>query len=358
MCGRFALRLGRDRIRQLPGYNIDVDEWENEEEFVPRYNIAPRTQAPVLRRRGTTDDSELNDSSDKLILQTMKWGLVPHWSKFEDKTLSTTNARAENLVEGGGMWGSLRGSKRCVIPVQGYYEWLTRGKQKLPHFTKRKDEGIMLLAGLYDSAVIEGKHHRRTLWTFTIVTTDANSSFSWLHDRQPVILSSTSAVLSWLEPTNNTWTKQLTQLVQPYSDKNVELDCYQVPQEVGRVGTESETFIEPVKSRKDGIQAMFMKQKEKKTEGKRKRETVEIKDEDKETSKRATTEDGEKFKPGDQVQKPAKKLKSESSSSDIKPTPSSSQSSERKPKPSPTKKKASPQKPTDVKPITAFFSKK
>jgi putative SOS response-associated peptidase YedK len=102
--------LQRNQIRNLPGYDLDVEEWENEDDFVPRYNIAPRTQAPVLRRR----------DGDQLVLQTMKWGLVPHWSKIEDKSLSTTNARSENLVEGGGMWGSLRGTKRCVIPVQGY----------------------------------------------------------------------------------------------------------------------------------------------------------------------------------------------------------------------------------------------
>lgn len=49
----------------------------------------------------------------------MKWGLVPHWSKFEDKTLSTTNARSENLVESGGMWASMKGKKRCAILCQG-----------------------------------------------------------------------------------------------------------------------------------------------------------------------------------------------------------------------------------------------
>ncbi|KAJ3572079.1 hypothetical protein NP233_g3315 [Leucocoprinus birnbaumii] len=343
MCGRFALRLGRDRIRQVPGYNLDVDEWENEDEFVPRYNIAPRTQAPVIRHRGAADGGEPTDSSDKMIMQTMKWGLVPHWSKVEDKTLSTTNARAENLVEGGGMWGSLRGSKRCVIPVQGYYEWLTKGKQKLPHFTKRKDGGLMLLAGLYDSAVIDG----RTLWTFTIVTTSANSSFSWLHDRQPVILSSTSSVLAWLDtsttPTNTSWTKQLTQLVQPYSDKNVELECYQVPQEVGRVGTESETFIQPIKSRKDGIQAMFMKQKEVKRKREEDTEVIGVKDEDDGPSKRAKTEDADVE---EHDEKPPKKLKAEGSSSGFKPSSSSqppSQSQERKPKPSPTKEKGIPE---------------
>ena len=37
-----------------------------------------------------------------------------------------------------------------------YYEWLKKGKERLPHFTKRKDEQLMLLAGLYDRAQLEG----------------------------------------------------------------------------------------------------------------------------------------------------------------------------------------------------------
>jgi len=49
----------------------------------------------------------------------MKWGLVPHWSKYEDKTLSTTNARSENLAEGGGMWNSIKGKKRCAVVCEG-----------------------------------------------------------------------------------------------------------------------------------------------------------------------------------------------------------------------------------------------
>ena len=112
----------------MPGHNIDIEEWEGEEEFVPRYNIAPRTQAPVIRRRGAAGPSGSASGStsvqaknpNALIMKTMKWGLVPHWSKFEDKTLNTTNARSENLVEGGGMWASIKGKNRCAIPCQGY----------------------------------------------------------------------------------------------------------------------------------------------------------------------------------------------------------------------------------------------
>ncbi|KAG7087468.1 hypothetical protein E1B28_013433 [Marasmius oreades] len=191
----------------------------------------------------------------------MKWGLVPHWSKHEDKTLNTTNARSENLIEGGGMWASLKGKRRCAVVCEGYYEWLTKGKEKLPHFTKHKDGRLMLLAGLYDCVLLEGE--TQPLWTFTIVTTAANKDFQWLHDRQPVILSTQSELKTWLDTTSQSWTKELSRMVQPYNNPAAPLECYQVPKEVGKVGTESPTFIQPVSQRKDGIEAMFSKQKSK-----------------------------------------------------------------------------------------------
>ncbi|KAF5376113.1 hypothetical protein D9615_007773 [Tricholomella constricta] len=281
MCGRFALRLARNEIRQVPGHDeVNVDDWIDEDEFIPRYNIAPRTYAPVLRRRDVGDrpsDSPAQASSSAgpsqsqghhagahYVLHSMKWGLVPHWSKFEDKTLNTTNARSENLVEGGGMWASIKGKKRCAVVCQGYYEWLTKGKEKLPHFTKYREGKLMLLAGLYDCVVLEGQ--TQPLWTFTIVTTDANKEFSWLHDRQPVILSTRTALHAWLDTSKQGWTPELSQLVKPYGDTSNPLECYQVPKEVGKVGTESASFIEPIANRKDGIQAMFSKQASKSSE--------------------------------------------------------------------------------------------
>lgn len=100
---------------------MEIDEWLDEEQFISRYNIAPRTQAPVIRRRvGEPSTAQEGGTNSGVVLQTMKWGLVPHWSEVEDKTLRTTNARSENLVEGGGMWASIKGKKRCAIPCQGY----------------------------------------------------------------------------------------------------------------------------------------------------------------------------------------------------------------------------------------------
>ncbi|KIM77379.1 hypothetical protein PILCRDRAFT_618603 [Piloderma croceum F 1598] len=259
MCGRFSLGRAHSEVRSLPGYDIYVDEWINQDRFVPRYNIAPHSQAPVLMRRGQS--SVENGDSSQLVLHTMQWGLVPSWSKHEDKTLSTTNARSENLVEGGGMWGSIKGKKRCAVVCQGYFEWLRKGKDRFPHFTKHKDgDKLMLLAGLYDCAFLDGT--TEPLWSFTIVTTSACKDFTWLHDRQPVILSSRDALDTWLDTSAQVWTSTLTKLVEPYNNSISPLECYQVPKEVGKVGTESPTFIEPIANRKDGIQAMFLRQQQ------------------------------------------------------------------------------------------------
>ncbi|KAH9029272.1 hypothetical protein EDB85DRAFT_1867255 [Lactarius pseudohatsudake] len=248
MCGRFALALRADEIEQLDGYPaLRIDRWIDRDHFVPRYNVAPRTRVPVIRRAQPGESA--------LVMHTMKWGLVPHWSKAEPPSLNTINARAENLEEGGGMWGGIKGRKRCVVVAQGYYEWLKKGTQRIPHFTRRKDRRLMLFAGLYDSATLDGQSE--PLWTFTIVTTAASSDFAWLHDRQPVILTTQDALDSWLDTSTQTWDPKLSRLLDP---SDCPLECYAVPQEVGRVGVQSPTFVEPVEKRKDGIEALFTRQ--------------------------------------------------------------------------------------------------
>ncbi|KAI0298994.1 hypothetical protein B0F90DRAFT_1631821 [Multifurca ochricompacta] len=255
MCGRFALALQADEVEQLNTYSYPafrVNQWVHRDRYVPRYNVAPRTYAPVIRRAQPEEPA--------LVMHSMKWGLVPHWSEAESPTLNTINARAENLEEGGGMWGGIKGKKRCVVVAQGYYEWLKKGTQRTPHFTRHRDRRLMLFAGLYDSATLNGE--QRPLWTFAIVTTAASSGLAWLHDRQPVILTSQDALDQWLDTSSQTWNPKLNRLLDPYSDPDAPLECYAVPQEVGKVGTESPTFIEPVEKRKDGIEAMFMRQAE------------------------------------------------------------------------------------------------
>jgi SOS response associated peptidase (SRAP) len=106
------LNLQADEIEQLDDYPaLHIEQWVHRDRYVPRYNVAPRTHAPVIRRA--------QPEQPTLVMHSMKWGLVPHWSKAEPPTLHTINARSENLEEGDGMWGSIKGRKRCVVVAQG-----------------------------------------------------------------------------------------------------------------------------------------------------------------------------------------------------------------------------------------------
>lgn len=90
----------------------------------------------------------------------MKWGLIPFWTKRNPDygaVMKTINCRDDSLAQTGGMWASMKGRKRCVVVAQGFYEWLKSGKEKVPHFVKRKDGKLMLMAGLWDCVKYEGK---------------------------------------------------------------------------------------------------------------------------------------------------------------------------------------------------------
>lgn len=199
--------------------------------------MAPHTYAPVLRRAEPIRDNPFEGPSDYLVLHTMKWGLIPHWNKSAASDSKAINVRSENLVEGSSQWVKIKGKRRCAVVAQGYvlrkaspynesdapvffsyYEWQKKGKERVPHFTRAKDKRLLLFAGLYDDVILEGQTN--PLWTFTIVTTVANKEFEWLHDRQPVILSSDSDVKLWLDTSSQSWTKELNQLLDPHVDLN------------------------------------------------------------------------------------------------------------------------------------------
>lgn len=101
------------------------------------------------------------------------------------------------------------------------------------------------------------------LYTFTVITTSARPSLSWLHDRMPVILEPNSeAWNAWLDPTRTAWSKELQGALTPYEG---DLECYQVPKEVGKVGNNSPDFIVPIDSKenKNNIANFFANAKKK-----------------------------------------------------------------------------------------------
>ena len=98
----------------------------------------------------------------KYKLQSMKWGLIPFWTKRNPDyggLMKTINCRDDSLAQSGGMWTTMKARKRCIVIAQGFYEWLNKngGKDKIPHYIKRKDGQLMCMAGLWDMAQYESE---------------------------------------------------------------------------------------------------------------------------------------------------------------------------------------------------------
>ncbi len=149
----------------------------------PRFNIAPQQEAPVV----------VNGAGRRL--RTMRWGLVPSWSKDAASGYKMINARAETAPEKPSFRGPFR-RQRALVPADGFYEWRREGKGKRPFVLRLSSREPFAMAGLWDrwKAPDGGE-----LLSFTILTTSANAVVSAVHDRMPVILPR-EAEDAWLDP--------------------------------------------------------------------------------------------------------------------------------------------------------------
>lgn len=134
--------------------------------------------------------------SDKpSYIRQLTWGLIPSRTKDTDQAniirVKTFNARAENLADKPS-FSSVK-SKRCIVPVKGFYEWQHVGKDKIPWYVFRSDLEVMSIAGIYDDWV--ESETGEVLSTFSIVTTVANELMAEIHNsgkRMPVVLDNIS----------------------------------------------------------------------------------------------------------------------------------------------------------------------
>lgn len=131
-------------------------------------------------------------SDNPKLMRVLKWGLIPPWIKNNKEAeiirFKTFNARAETIDVKPSFVNSFR-SKRCLIPVKGFFEWQDTGHGKIPWYIYSKNNELLTLAGLFSEweSDLEGTR----IATFTIITTDANDLMAEIHNtkkRMPVIL--------------------------------------------------------------------------------------------------------------------------------------------------------------------------
>ena len=196
----------------------------------PRFNIAPTQMAPVVRR-----------SDDGRRMDMLRWGLIPSWSKDKNIASKLINARGETVAQKPSFRDAYK-KRRCLVPVDGFYEWRKEGEAKQPYRIGFRGGTPFVFAGLWESwTVPDGQEDAGdVIETYTIVTTEANPKIAPIHHRMPVIVDSSDYDL-WL----NGAPDDAANVIRAFPPE--EMAFYRVSTRVNNVRNDDESCIEPLK---------------------------------------------------------------------------------------------------------------
>jgi putative SOS response-associated peptidase YedK len=224
MCGRVIQNTPLGEIRVL---FETVNAVPNS---APNYNGAPTQQLPVVRL----------DEEGRRSLDLLRWGLIPFWAKDPAIGIRCINAMAETAAAKPAFRDAFR-RRRCLVPVDGFYEWQKRpAGKKQPYAIVSADGKPFAMAGLWENW--KEPQSGETVRTFTIITGEPNELVAPIHNRMPVILPP-SHWRAWLgeEPVP---AEELPALLQPYPAERMR--AYPVNVRVGNVRNNDAALIEPV----------------------------------------------------------------------------------------------------------------
>lgn len=155
-------------------------------------------------------------NDDPGAFQQMKWGLVPFWVKNGEQAKQmanrTLNAKSETVFE----LSSFRAAivkRRCIIPVDGFYEWMHFEGKTYPHFIYPIDGSVFSLGGIWEEWT--DRSTGEILRSFSIVTTAANPLMEKIHNtkkRMPLVLDPEKE-LDWIS--NGLSREDITSLMVP-----------------------------------------------------------------------------------------------------------------------------------------------
>jgi len=175
VCGRYALNIsGEDLALEFAAGIKDAA-------FTPsNWNISPTTAVPFIN----ADD----EKSEIRNVNTASWGLIPSWAKDASRASNAINARVESISEKPTFKSAFK-SRRCLIPVTGYYEWATelgKYKPKQPFYISHKNKSSLAIAGLYENWI--NPESKQSVQSAAIITREAVGILAPIHHRMPIIL--------------------------------------------------------------------------------------------------------------------------------------------------------------------------
>ena len=204
MCGRYRLSKRKQLIEEYFDTANEVD-WE------PRYNIAPSQNVGIVRQ---------DPSRPRREFSQVRWGLIPYWAKEASIGHKMINARSETVADKPAFREAFK-HRRCLIPADGFYEWVRTGKAKQPFHFGMQDDSLFAFAGIWDRWK-DGSGN--PVETCSILTTTPNSLLAVVHDRMPAILERDDYEL-WLDPGFKDG-DALTEMLKPFNPALMK--CYAV----------------------------------------------------------------------------------------------------------------------------------
>lgn len=218
MGSRFVLKSPPKDISNLFKLGKSLD-WK------PRYNVAPSQRIPVVIRPLGAKNREM---------KFLQWGFVASWIQG-GRLLG--NVECEYISEKPILQESFE-KWRCLIPVDGFYEWRHEAKETQPYYFKRKDGKPFALAGLWASQTVEEK----SIEVCAILTTTPNEAVRVIHDRMPVIIDPKYFDL-WLNSDDVRDFREIEKLLRPYPGD--EMEGHLVTAWVNNIAHDDEKCIEP-----------------------------------------------------------------------------------------------------------------
>lgn len=222
MCGRYRL----SRRKQLVEEYFDAS---GEEDWSPRYNIAPTQPVPVIRQ---------HPKEPRRVFSLMRWGLIPSWSKDASGAAKMINARSETAHLLPAFRDAMK-LRRCLVPADAFYEWKRTNTTKQPFCFEVNNGKLFAFAGLWEGWRDPGEQWIRSC---SILTTTPNVVTSTVHDRMPVILEEDNYDL-WLDP-GVTDVDAISSLLKPYDARLMR--SYPVSSRINQVANDDETCAAPV----------------------------------------------------------------------------------------------------------------
>lgn len=186
--------------------------------FDARYNVSPGASLASMYQDGGVRAA------------AMHWGLIPLWAKPDTFKRPLINARAETIFEKPSFRTLVKGH-RCVVPINGFYEWQRSEDGKRPHYFQASSADVLLLGGIY-------QFNKKGEAECCLVTTEANAVMSPVHHRMPVLIQQ-QEVEHWLRSDDR---GSLEQMMLP-ADQDA-MRCYEVSKYVNRASNDGAKCIE------------------------------------------------------------------------------------------------------------------